>query len=257
MPDLIPESYRLTPENEPKGVVVLFHGMTGTADDLLELGEALQKKNYACFLPLLTGHGTTISEFKRTSVHAWLNDARAALHAALQLNKPIHLVGLSFGAVLVLYLACNNKDKIKSISLLSPALSLRSWAKTWALRLLSYLPDRLLNNLPLVPKHQRANYCLYITRATYPVYSVGAAIRLFKVVRHVARKIHKISIPGLVCFDHNDMLVDVRVVMHFLKRKLPSKLFKFREYRDAGHELMHSRQAKAIINEVVSFIDSH
>jgi alpha-beta hydrolase superfamily lysophospholipase len=134
-------SFELAVEN-PRGAVLLLHGMSDSPYSLRALGLALQQQGYQVLGLRLPGHGTAPSGMVGI---AW-QDMAAAVTLSMQYlarqlgDKPIHIVGYSTGAALALdYSLRVEQDEAgpaaTSLVLVSPAIgispaaALASWKR--------------------------------------------------------------------------------------------------------------------------------
>jgi alpha-beta hydrolase superfamily lysophospholipase len=127
-------SFELTNEN-PRGGVLLVHGMSDSPYALRALGKALHQKGYWVVGMRMPGHGTAPSGLRHISRH----DMAAAVRIGMSRleekvnGKPVHMVGYSTGAPLSLEFALDALEgKItpvpSSLILVSPAIGIHGAA---------------------------------------------------------------------------------------------------------------------------------
>ncbi len=133
---------------QPRGGVLLLHGMSDAPYSLRGLGEALHARGYRVVGLRLPGHGTAPSGLKTAT---WQDMAAAVSLAARHLGevlgeKPFHIVGYSTGASLAIDYALAVSEgapgpEAASLVLVSPAVGISPAAAgaSW-LRALSKLP---------------------------------------------------------------------------------------------------------------------
>jgi alpha-beta hydrolase superfamily lysophospholipase len=123
------------PADEPRGGILLLHGLTDSPYTLHDLGEKLNEQGFWVLGLRLPGHGTAPSALKRAR---W-GDMAAAVKLAMNHlvaevgSEPIHVVGYSTGATLALDLALNSIDDSNqpmpaSLVLISPAVGVSAAA---------------------------------------------------------------------------------------------------------------------------------
>ena len=127
-------SFELTAEN-PRGGILLLHGMSDSPYSLHELGEMLNSRGYWVIGLRLPGHGTAPAALKRVR---WLDMASATRLAMEHLSakvgdSPIHVAGYSTGAALALNLSLDAIEddryrKPDSLLLISPAIGISAAA---------------------------------------------------------------------------------------------------------------------------------
>lgn len=129
VPSQIPGFYRhpgVKPQCEPfarlhgnKEVVAFFHGFTGTPHDFRSYVEAYEEAGFDVVVPLLPGHGSHVSHLERLTFRELYIPFEPINDYLRERYERVHLVGLSYGAVLTANLALNRKPD--SISFLAPA----------------------------------------------------------------------------------------------------------------------------------------
>ncbi len=96
-------SFELKTEN-PRGAVLLLHGMSDSPYALHTLGQALNEQNYWVVGLRMPGHGTAPSGLRFINRHDMAAAVRLGMtHLAGQVkDKPVHMIGYSTGAPLAL-----------------------------------------------------------------------------------------------------------------------------------------------------------
>lgn len=234
--------------------VLLFHGMTGSPIELQPLGHNLGESGYEVSIPTLSGHNSKINLFKTTRTASWVKDAYHNLEQSSEHSRfKVHLVGHSFGATLALYLALFRPKLVASLTLISPTLVIKPLWANYLLTFLSFLPEKLLDFMPLIPKRKNSMYCLVVPRTAYPVYSLGAAARMNRIIRRVTPRLSDLSVKTLILRDPNDHISHEKTLSLF-KRKCKSDVLEVIEMEDAHHEFLagkHRAQAFEIIGKFI------
>ena len=120
-------SFELTAE-QPRGAVLLLHGMSDSPYSLRALGQAFNERGYHVLGLRLPGHGTAPSGLRYIRRY----DMAAAVQLAMQHldeqvdGKPVHIVGYSNGAALAVEFALDalegkTQPVPASLTLISPA----------------------------------------------------------------------------------------------------------------------------------------
>ncbi len=178
-------SFELNAEN-PRGAVLLLHGMSDSPYSLRALGETLHAKGYRVLGLRLPGHGTAPSGLLEVR---W-QDMATAVHLAMQHlagTPPVHIIGYSTGAPLALNYALDTEQdaslqKPASLVLLSPAIGVSPAAALakWKRRL-SYLPGlEHLAWLDMMPEFDPYKYNSFTT---------NAGEQVFLLTQHVAARV--------------------------------------------------------------------
>ena len=108
--------YRYGPSRPPQ--ILAIHGLTGHGERWQTLATR-HLPEFAIVAPDLIGHG------RSTSAAPWTLDANvAALAELIEAERPVLVVGHSFGAAIALKLAAARPDLVASLVLLDPAVGL-------------------------------------------------------------------------------------------------------------------------------------
>jgi alpha-beta hydrolase superfamily lysophospholipase len=174
---------------EPKGGVLLLHGMSDSPYSLRALGKTLHQNGFWVVGPHLPGHGTAPSGLK----HIRWEDMAAVVHLCMTHltakvgDRPIHIVGYSTGAPLALDYTLNALESPaesipRSLTLISPAIGLHPMAGLAALKDgLSVIPGLgRLAWLSIEPEFDPYKYNSFAT---------NAGTQIHRVTRDVANRI--------------------------------------------------------------------
>jgi alpha-beta hydrolase superfamily lysophospholipase len=177
------------PADEPRGGVLLLHGLTDSPYSLRALGEALNSRGYQVLAMRMPGHGTAPAGIADASWRDWSAAAEIGMRhlAAVVEDKPIHIVGYSTGAPLALDYCLNALDGTvepvpASLVLLSPAVGLHPAAAFAKFKLgLSVVPGLgSMEWLQIVPEFDPYKYNSFPT---------NAAVQVYNLTRSVARRV--------------------------------------------------------------------
>ncbi len=127
-------SFELTTE-QPRGGVLLLHGMSDSPYALRTLGKALHRKGFWVVGMRMPGHGTAPSGLRYIDRHDLAAAVRIGMsHLDNKVNgKPVHMVGYSTGAPLAVEFALDALDEKSSpvpasLVLVSPAIGIHGAA---------------------------------------------------------------------------------------------------------------------------------
>ena len=98
------QSYVMLPKN-PKGSVVLLHGLTDAPYSLRHIAQLYYKKGYAVVGVRIPGHGTVPGALTKVTWQEWMAATKLAVREAKKMSPkeaPLHLVGFSKGGALAL-----------------------------------------------------------------------------------------------------------------------------------------------------------
>jgi len=142
-------SYVFYPEGEPKGAVVLLHGLTDTPYSLRHVACLYAQSGFVAYALRLPGHGTVPAALTDIRWQDWLAATHLAMREAAQTaapDKPLHLVGFSKGGALaVKYVLDTLEDstlpRVDRVVLLSPMIGITRFARFVGLAAVpAYLP---------------------------------------------------------------------------------------------------------------------
>ncbi|MCL1973177.1 MAG: alpha/beta hydrolase [Endomicrobia bacterium] len=95
-------SYLFVPE-EPKGAVVLLHGLTDSPYSMRHIGQLYYQKGFIVLGLRMTGHGTVPAALTKITWQDWMAATRLAVREAKKMSPegtPLHIVGFSQGGAL-------------------------------------------------------------------------------------------------------------------------------------------------------------
>jgi carboxylesterase len=234
---------------------LLFHGLSGSVDELKELADHLHTRNFNVSLPLLTGHGTEIEHLRRVPASAWIADAESAYKQIEALHPAsLIIIGLSFGSLLGLYFTGRNPNAVHGLVLLSVPIRIRSQAKQRILCALSYLPDSMLDRLGIVEKKKRPHVTFSGDRVAYSAHSIGSLARLEFIRRAAFRNAGKIRCPVLALQDPGDHHL-LPGGMEYLKRQLRQTSFSEHWVPGGEHELTIGPRQQEVFQKITDFVD--
>lgn len=99
--------------------ILICHGLTGSPDNMRELGRYLNKLGYTVSCPQYRGHGTDVENYPNTGVKMWYEDIE---NAYLDLSKKVsgvYIMGLSMGGMFTAKLA-ENHDALGLVTMNAP-----------------------------------------------------------------------------------------------------------------------------------------
>ncbi|WP_296808755.1 alpha/beta hydrolase [Thiocapsa sp.] len=98
-------SYVLEPDGEPRGAVVLLHGLTDSPYSLRHIGQRYRASGYVVIGIRLPGHGTVPAGLTNVQWEDWSAATRLAVREAVRRiapSAPLQLVGFSNGGALAM-----------------------------------------------------------------------------------------------------------------------------------------------------------
>jgi esterase/lipase len=219
----------------PKGVILLTHGLNLKPARMDELGAELAAGGYTVFRPAFTGHCGHNKHYLEVDAEDWERDAHdfhtIAKAKADELGVPLHLVAYSFSAAI--YQSFANELPFTKKILFAPAISTRFWYPVATL---------LANALPRVT-YRSMNLRGYYANATSGMRAVQALEHFVGKVRQ-ARRLNDLT-PTLVWIDPKDELVSYKGIRVQARRR---PMWALKEVSNAGAR-MKPAYHHLIINE--------
>jgi alpha-beta hydrolase superfamily lysophospholipase len=128
---------QLEPEGEPRGGVLLIHGLTDSPYSVRALAEIYRRHGFYALCMRMPGHGTVPGALTTASWHDWRAAARIGVRHVRQRigpNRPLHLVGYSNGGEIVTQYALDTLSdaalpKADRVVLLSPMTGVTSYTR--------------------------------------------------------------------------------------------------------------------------------
>lgn len=243
------------PQSKEKGTLILFHGLTGTPDEMSDIATFFNTKGFRIVLPCLSGHGTSIEELKQVTEDRWLADAERAFKAAqTTTDKKVLTIGQSFGALLSLYLLERYPQEIDSAALLSPPIRFRSELRELLLCLLSPAPECLLGKLGVVKKQKRTNPGFVRPREAYDSHSIAAVVRLYRIRRRLLARLSTLQAHLLVLQDPADHHLSVDAIT-VLRKHSPLSTIEHRWILGAQHEIAMGPKQAEVLSQLERFLN--
>lgn len=133
---------------QPKGVVVLFHGLSDSPYFMSSIGEFLRSKGYVVLAPLTPGHGKIDADADMqddTLKARWYEHTNTVMEFAHDMastsDLPVVVGGFSTGGSFATHYTINNPEKVDALLLFSGALELarpaEAMANIWGMKSLA------------------------------------------------------------------------------------------------------------------------
>lgn len=236
--------------------VLLIHGFTGSPWDVRPLGEALAAAGFRVHAPRLPGHGMTPDDMTPVRAGDWRAAVEGHLSELSSRSGPVHLVGLSMGALLVASAAARRPASVAGLVLLAPALRLRALDARVGTRC---SPTGLLPRLkPWIFKHTTDIQDPEV-RAQAPIlraYPTARLADLRQVQCWARRDLPRVRAPTLVMDAAQDLVVrsaSAREVVSLLRRSVRVRSVHLAR---GGHILPRDLESARVASETVAFLRS-
>ncbi|WP_253376628.1 alpha/beta hydrolase [unidentified bacterial endosymbiont] len=234
-PDSFPtnwnRSYIMMPDTEPKGAVVLLHGLTDTPYSLRHIAENYRQHGFIAVGIRLPGHGTVPAGLTEANWQDWLAATRLAVREAKSLagdNVPLHIVGFSNGGALAMKYALDTLDnpglaKPQRLILISPMIGITSFARFsglagWPAFLPAFSKAAWLN---IMPEFNPFKYNSFPTNAARQSFLLTKALQSQIITDSRNKKIERLP-PVLTFQSVMDSTVSTRAIVTALYNHLPN-----------------------------------
>ncbi len=194
----------------PRGVCVLIHGINGTPEDMDELSAALEAQGFESRNLLLPGHGTSVRDFARHGWEDWWRAVECATDDALELERPVFVIGHSLGAALALAVAAERPQLAGVVALCPPVRLYVPFTRplTRALAAARHVA-------PYLPAwrediRDRKGARLRYRRAVYRWTSTAALHTFMRALPQLRGLLPTVTVPALVIAARHDHVVPMR-----------------------------------------------
>lgn len=223
-------SFELAPAGEPRGSVLLMHGLTDSPYAMRGIAEVFQSQGYHVVALRLPGHGTVPSGLREVRWEDWYAAvAAAAKHAAARggTGKPFYLGGFSTGAALATLYAVRALDdgelpQPRGLYLVSPAIGISPFAVlTNVVSGLSFIPAFEKSRwIDVLPEYDPYKYNSFPVNAANQIYALTRA--LSGALDDAGERGRLAAMPRVVVFQSIvDSTITAREVVRGLLARLP------------------------------------
>lgn len=152
-----------TPEKDRVPLLILEHGLTGHMEERHILGIARQATDigFAVLRVELYGHGKSDGDFRDHTVLKWVDQMLAVVDyaAALPFAEELYLAGHSQGGLTAMLVGAMERDRLKALLPLAPAIVIWDAARTGDMLGISFDPEQIPEEIPMWKgKTLRGNY---------------------------------------------------------------------------------------------------
>ncbi|MCB9396447.1 MAG: alpha/beta fold hydrolase [Acidobacteria bacterium] len=226
--------------------ILFVHGFTGSPGDFRTFTEAYSAAGYDWFVPLLPGHGTQVEDLAKLVYRDLFDPLCLITPELLHRYKKLHLVGLSYGAVMASQLAL--EYPVGSLTLLAPAFFLRpdlAFKFRWIHRLGL---ARFYGIRPKAKGGERGTESAY----SYTSVPVLPATSLFAQTQKLRKRIHQLGVEVLHIHGDKDETTPLLANREFLSASIAT--YKFYEVKGGLHVLPIGAQKKDIARHHLSWL---
>ena len=232
-----PNNYELNTDSK-KGVMII-HGFSSTTFETQPLAKFLESKGFRVSNRNLPGHGTTLKDCNSTKFHEWLNAVEINLAELSSDCDEVHVVGLSMGGVLGLYLA-----SLFPINSLVTCATVLNFKDSFRVNYLIPLFNKIIVKQKKESKNSKKSYSGY---EDYPLIALN---EFRKMNNYVKKRLHLVKCPLLYVHSSIDGLSlpsNVDLVMNSISSEIKEKLI----VDKASHHLFYDSEDKELIFDTI------
>ena len=257
---------RWLPDQDPRAVVVIVHGLHEHSGRYATLAGDLNRHGYAVYTMDLRGHGR--SDGDRALVRSfddYLADVEALLARVRkqQPGKDVFLFGHSMGGAIVAMLGIVRPPRVRGLILSAPPLLiaakvfpiLRRLASfvsiVWPTLRLTRLGCRFISRDPAVVEAFRNDPLVYHGR--FPVRTGAEILRVAKWLQTGA---DRLTLPLLILHGTGDFVTDPKGSRQFVARA-GSADKTLRLYTGLYHEIFSEPERQQVLDDLLEWLDGH
>ena len=223
-------SYELVPAGEPRGSVLLMHGLSDSPYAMRGIAEVFQSNGYYVVALRLPGHGTVPAGLREVRWQDWYAAATAAAkHAAARggSGKPFYIGGFSTGAALAtLYSVRSLEDaelpRPQGLYLVSPAIGISPFAAlTNVISGLAFIPAFEKSRwIDVFPEYDPYKYNSFPVNAAREIHTLTGVLAV--ALDDAGQRGRLAEMPRVVAFQSIvDSTITAREVARGLLARLP------------------------------------
>lgn len=227
-----------------KRAVLLLHSFTGSTIDMRKLGRFLAKNGYTTYAPMYKGHGEEAKILLQSGPEQWWNDVLEAYeHLEDEGYEEIAVVGLSLGAILALKVA----TELNPIAVVTMSLPMGRNEITLRKRVIYYARSHQQYEEKTPEQKEKEIAELKVS----PMEIIPQFVDL---IANQVEKIPQITVPLLaMCGDLDEPLY--RESAEKLVENAHSTEKEVKVYAQAGHLMTLSKDAPAIFDDILTFLE--
>ena len=226
--------------------VVLIHGFTGSPPEMQPLAEAFNAEGYGVQVPLLVGHGTTLSDLMEVHPQQWIDPLDALITRLLSEGQKVVLAGLSLGSILSLQLALRY-PQIKALLLYSPPV--RSGDPR---RFLAPFLIRFTQSLPK-PASDFFDPIAAERLWSYDRYPVATSARVLELISRTRKQLNEVQQPLLAIASRRDKVISLSGI-ELLMRTVQSSPRELHWLERSGHSITVDAEWTAVRDLSLEFL---
>jgi len=259
-----------TQPRQPRGVVLLVHGLGEHMGRYGHTADVLQQEHWICIGYDHLGHGRSQGDRGKLPYSGALVDGlvHVAQHVIAELpskiarDLPLILLGHSLGGLVVAQAICTASDRmpdIRATVLSAPALGIHvSGFRAALLSTLSLIAPNLCLDHGLDPRSVCRDPMVVQAYVNDPLVHRNISIRLaawmLKTSRQLPNCAGRWSVPLLMLLAAEDRLVDNRAAEHFMS-KLAGHSGSIHREAEMFHEMLNDPEKERVLHKIADWLD--
>ena len=252
---------------EPKGAILLFHGLTGSPFELKKYGQFLFNNGYNIYADCIPGHGDNFNEIYTVTYQDWLEFAYKKFRTLKSKYDKVFVSGLCLGAVLALAVGEKFKEEVSGIVALSTTLFLDGWRLPWYKCLIPVGISTIIRyyyNYPECEPHGIKNEktrkvikkLIFKSDVSMTAFPMTGFYELLKLSSYVRNNLESFNIPILLIHSEEDDLTSVKSA-NVVYNNILSEDKELIILKDSYHMVLYDNEKEFVFNKALQFIDSH
>jgi carboxylesterase len=192
-----------------------LHGLNAVPQEVLWLGKRLAAQGYTVYGPRMAGHGTRISDMRRTTWEDWYGSALDGYRMLRQQCDQVFVMGLSMGGLMSLHLGV--REEPDGVVSMAGPLELDNMMLPYA-RYLKFVWHYTRKNLDenhwridrRMREIQEQQHEPVIGRAAYGHFPVASLAELYALGQLTHDNLHRLTAPLLAIYSSGDRTVPIR-----------------------------------------------
>ena len=254
-------------EMNPKGAVLLFHGLTGSPYELKKYGQFLYNNGYDIYAECLPGHGDNMAEIYTVSYNDWLDFAYTRFRELKSSYEKVFVSGLCLGAVLAIATAIKFKDEVDGVVALSTTLYLDGWRLPWYKFLIPMALSTIFRFYYSYPecephgiKNERTRKVVKkllekgdVGMNDFPMTGIYELLKLSKVVR---KQLSSMTAPILLIHSEEDDLTSKKSA-YVVYNNISSQDKELIILNDSYHMVLYDNEKDFVFNKALGFMNNY
>ncbi len=254
-----------TPEVDPKGVIVVLHGLTEHSGCYTRVSRIIAGHNYVVSLFDIRGHGKSDGPLVFIdSFDDYLDDLSVFFNLVKKRfpQKPVFILGQGMGALISALYVIEKKPETRGLILSAPALSIRE-GMSWFLRKIFWACGVLFPRWPLVkinPHSLSEDLEVLQDFDKDPLVYHGKIyartwMELIRASKAAKERCNEIGTPVLILHGKEDQITGFEASQE-MHAKIGSKDKTFNLYEGLSHLLLLETEDKRVIKDIIQWTDS-